>query len=94
MTIKQHILISFAILLLFTLFFFIIFSDHGIVDLKELRKQKAVLAQKNEALVQENIRLYRSIERLNNDLEYIENVARQELGMIGRDELIFKLNKK
>ncbi|MFC1858731.1 septum formation initiator family protein [Thermodesulfobacteriota bacterium] len=94
MTLKQQILISVAILLLFTLFFFIIFSDHGIVDLKELRKQEAVLAKKNEALVQENIRLYRSIERLNNDLGYIENVARQELGMIGKDEVIFKLNRK
>jgi cell division protein FtsB len=34
--------------------------------------------------------LYNEIERLKNDDKYIENIARQELGMIGKDEMILK----
>jgi cell division protein FtsB len=31
------------------------------------------------------------MERLKHDLTYIENVARQQLGFIGKDEVILKL---
>jgi len=34
--------------------------------------------------------MYRTIDRLQNDPAFLENVARQELGMIRSDELIFK----
>ncbi|MBW1812804.1 MAG: septum formation initiator family protein, partial [Deltaproteobacteria bacterium] len=33
------------------------------------------------------------IDRAKNDPAYIEAVARQELGMIGKDEVILKFNK-
>ena len=38
--------------------------------------------------------MYTEIERLKHDPEYIENVARRELGMIGKNEVIFKVEKK
>ena len=37
--------------------------------------------------------LYREIDRVKNDLKYIENVARQELGMVGKDEVIFRMEQ-
>ena len=43
-----------------------------------------------ENLAKENLILYSEIERLKNDSKYIENIARQELGMIGKDEVILK----
>ncbi len=59
-----------------------------------LKKTRDGLKDKNEMLVQENISLYRSIERLKNDLVFIENVARQELGVVGKNEIIFKISKQ
>lgn len=87
---RQKILLSVVILVLANLLLIIVFGDNGLVDFHLLRQEKERLLERNEALSQENIALYREIDRLNNDLKYIENVARQELGMIGKNEIIFR----
>ena len=51
------------------------------------------LVQENETLALENLHLYNQIERLRRDPEFIENVARQELGMIGTNEIILKFQQ-
>jgi len=91
---KQSILLSFVIIGLVFLFLMILFGDQGIGDLNLLKMEKNRLVDKNDRLEKENQSLYRTIERLKNDPVYIENVARQELGMIGKDEVIFKPGKK
>ena len=48
------------------------------------------MVKNNEQLAGENLSLSVEIERLENDPKFIENVARQELGMIAEDELILK----
>ena len=50
--------------------------------------------RKNEALTKKNLSLYREIERMKNDPKYVENVARKELGVIGKDEVIIKVKKR
>ena len=69
----------------------IIFGDNGITDLRLLQTKRDRLIEKNETLARENVQLYHQIERLKNDPDYIENIARQEFGMIGKDEVILKL---
>ncbi len=91
MTVKQSILLSLAILTLVTLLLAIIFGDQGLADLQLLKKKLDVLVQKNKKLEHENLSLYNEIDRLRHDPEFIENVARKELGMIRKDEVIFKL---
>ena len=49
------------------------------------------LIKQNERLAQENLSLYNTIDRLKDDLKYIEYVARDELGMIGENDIILKL---
>jgi cell division protein FtsB len=49
-----------------------------------------MLCSDNAALSRENLQLYRTIDRLQNDPSYVENVARREMGMIRADELIFQ----
>ena len=90
MTPKQNIFLTIAILVLFSLLFFIFFSEHGLMDLNTLRKEKAQLAEKSEQLTRQNLTLSVEIDRLKYDPKYIESVARQELGMVGEDELILK----
>ncbi len=68
----------------------IIFGDKGFADLNMMKKVRDGLKEKNNSLMQENLSLYRSIERLKTDPAYIEFIARQELGVIGKNELIFK----
>ena len=90
MTDRQKILLSLAVLVLFSMLLFILFSDRGLADLVSLKSERDRLRQENMRLKEENDALYRAIERLRNDPEYIESVARKELGMIKKDEVILK----
>lgn len=90
MTSKQQVFLCLAILVLFSMMLLILFGDHGVADLNLLRSERDTLAEKNEKLARENLLVYDKINRLKTDLEYIENVARHEFGMIGEDELILK----
>ena len=94
MTTKQNILLSLIILILFSLFLLIIFGDDGLVDFVLIKGERDRLVEKNEKLSRENLNMYREIDRLKNDPKFVENVVRQELGVIGKDELIFKTDKK
>jgi cell division protein FtsB len=91
MSTKQKLLIFLASVGICVMSLFIVFGDKGLTDLVDLRKEQDQLAQKNEAIRQKNVVLYREIERLNNDTEYIENVVRRELGVIGPGELIVRM---
>lgn len=94
MGLRQKILLGFVIAALFSLLLFIIFGENGVVDLHMLKMERNNLLERNAELSQENLSLYREIERLRNDPKYVENVARQELGVIGKDEVIFKVKEK
>ena len=90
MTKKQSIVITIAVALMFSMLFFIIFGEHGFIDLNTLRDEKVQLQERNEQLTDQNLSLSVEIDRLKHDPHYIENVARQELGMVGENELILK----
>lgn len=90
MTKKQAILLSIAIFSLLAFLLFIIVSEHGLVDLIFLKQGQDRLVENNERLTQKNLSISVEIERLKNDPVYIESVARQELGMIGENEIILK----
>ena len=72
---------------------FIIFSENGLADLNRLKAERDIILKRNTELIQENLSLSRKIERLKNDPEYVENVARKELGVIGKDEVVIKVKK-
>ncbi len=93
MTTKQNIILSLIILILFSLLLLIIFGDNGLVDFVLIKGERDRLVEKNGKLNQENLNMYREIDRLKNDPKFVENVVRQELGVIGKDEVIFKTGK-
>ncbi len=72
---------------------FTIFGENGLSDLYRIKTERDILLKKNDKLIRENLSLYREIERLKNDPEYVENVARNELGVIGKDEVVIKVKK-
>lgn len=77
-------------LVLFAFSLVIVFGDDGFMDLQKIKKQRDGIILQNEHVRAANRGLYREIDRLKNDTAFIENIARQELGMVGRDELILK----
>jgi len=85
---RKNILFVFAILGLFLLLMFTLFGENGFVDLNRLKAERDTIIKKNTELIQENLSLSREIERLKNDPEYVENVARKELGVIGKGEVV------
>lgn len=93
MTKRQRILLYLATMAIISLFFLIILGDNGLIDLNILKKQKNTLIEENQKIQQEISSLSTEIDRAKNDPVYIEAVARQELGMIGKDEVILKFNK-
>ena len=90
---KQKILISICIVILFAMLLFSLFSDKGLSDYFELKSERDRLVIENIRLKEKNDELYRTIERLRNDPEYIESVARKELGMIKENEVILTPGK-
>ena len=90
MTKKHNVLLSISVLLLLGLFFFILVSEHGLADLRFIKKERDRLVEENQKLTGINQALSVEIDRLKHDPAYIESIARQELGMIGADEIILK----
>jgi len=73
---------------------FIFFGSNGLMDMNRLKGKRNLITEKNTKLTKKNISLYRKIERLKHDIGYIENVARQELGLVEKSEVVCKLGKK
>jgi cell division protein FtsB len=93
-SLKKNILLVLAIVTMCLMLLFIVIGENGISDLYRLKKQKENLSQKNDELKKENITYYREIDRLKHDPRYVEDVARKELGVIGKDEVIIKVKPK
>lgn len=94
MSLKKKIMLVLAIMAMCSMLLFIVFGENGLTDLYKLKMGKDNLSKKSDELKKKNLSLYREIERLQNDPGYVEDVARKELGVIGKDEVIIKVKKK
>jgi cell division protein FtsB len=70
------------------------FGERGFVHLYRMEKERQEYVEKIQSLESENQRLLEEINRLRTDQEYIESVARRELGLIKDNEIIYRFNKK
>ncbi len=92
MTKKRKILISIGLVAVSLFLLLIFIGDNTLLELNRLKKERNLLIKMNEDIVRQNDLMYNEIERLKHDPKYIESVARQELGMIGKNEIIFKID--
>jgi cell division protein FtsB len=90
MTKKQGLLICTAVLFLMALLFFIVFSERGLADYNLMKKERDRITAQNQQIKNDNLSLGVEIDRLKNDPQYIESVARKDFGMIGPDEVVVK----
>lgn len=79
----------FAAVLLFTAL-----REMGLVDTWKLHRMESRLLRENAKLKEENARLRQEVERLRSSRAYIEEIARKELGLIGRNENVIVLDRK
>jgi cell division protein FtsB len=66
----------------------------GMFHLHQQSKHLAALEAESQKLVQHNSDISRDIERLQSDDEYLEQVAREEHGMLKDNEMVFDFSKK
>lgn len=68
-----------------------LYGSEGWVAYRMLERQTEEMATKNDALRRENAELERDVVRLRDDPRAIEQVARDELGMIKPGEIVVKV---
>lgn len=90
--ISQYITITIALMVIVCTFFLIIVGEKGISDLKRAQNEKESIMNANAALKRKNSDILLEIERLKNDPKYVEVIARHELGLIGKNEIVIIMN--
>ena len=70
------------------------FGDHGIYRLYSVKKEKTKLLQDIDSLRVEHQNLVVERERLDNDLDYIEKLARERHRMAKPGEKLFRVVEK
>ena len=70
-----------------------IFGDRGLIRIYKLSKERDSIKTYNEQIREENASMKDEIHRLKTDDKYIEIIARKELGMVGKNELVYQFEK-
>jgi len=81
----------YLIVFLFFLAILITFGNRGVIDNYFMSKRLQTLHAENQAIEEENKELKRKILLLRNDLAYIESIARNELGMVKKGDVVYRL---
>lgn len=87
---RQKIILVIVAIAMCHLLLVVLFGDNGLLELNRKHDTYQRLLEENGRMTRENLKMYRTIDRLENDPAFIESIARQELGMVRPDELIFK----
>jgi Septum formation initiator len=71
----------------------ITFGNRGFVDNYLMSKRLAQLKSQTNEITSENNELKNKILLLRNDLTYIEAIARNELGMVKKGDIVYRWSK-
>ena len=82
----------FGLMILVPILGWLIFSQHGLVRLYQLELEKQEVIHRINLLKRENQALLREIQRLRTDPDYIESIAREELGLVKKNDLIIRFS--
>lgn len=88
---------SIVLIVLFSMILIVsiaVFGDKGILEVYQMKQRLDDLEEANRKLAAENRELAARIERLLNDPREIERIARDELGLVGDDEIIYRFSDR
>ena len=91
---QKKIVKSCLLLIAVILIFIFIFGDHGLFQLYTLKKEEKEIQKKIESFREERELLIEEKNRLENDLKYIEKLAREKYKMAKPGEKVFKVIDK
>jgi len=85
------IVLGFMILLIA---YYTIFGERGILRMRKLGRNLESIRASTQNLKEENEGLKSEIRLLQEDEDYIEKIAREELGLAREDEIVYKRNSE
>lgn len=91
-TLKAVVLLSSVLTVVFLVSFF--FSDRGIAELQHARQRVSSLRSEIHQLESENARLRAEIESAKKSSYAVERIAREDLGMSKKGEVVYMLPRK
>lgn len=92
---KNFLKFSFITLLLLGLVIaWLGFGKGGFMRLYRMEKERQAYIDKIRHLEKANQELLEQIDRLREDQEYIESVARRELGLVKEDEIVYRFTNR
>ena len=91
-TLRVVILLSGVLTIVFLISFF--YSDRGIVELQQARVRVAQLRGDIKRLETENARIRAEIDSVRKSSYAVERIAREDLGMSRKGEVVYMLPKK
>ena len=74
--------------------YYTIFGERGILKTRKLGRNLENIRASTQRLKEENEGLKREIRLLQEDDDYVEKIAREELGLAREDEIIYKRDGK
>lgn len=67
-----------------------VFDNQGIERVEQLASELEQLKEENRAIRRKNEAIRRQIRAFHADPEYVEKIAREELGMVGPNEVVYQ----
>ena len=88
MKIQKKIL---ALIIVSMFLFFFVFNDLGLFKLHQLNKTRSKLKKNIDSLIMHELKLQDEIEKLNDNDEYLQLVARERFHLVKPGEKIYKV---
>jgi cell division protein FtsB len=83
----------YVIVFVFLMSMLITFGKRGLIDNYAMKERLMALKKTNNDIALENRELSKKAVLLRSDLQYIEMVARNEIGMVRKGDLVYRYSK-
>ncbi len=70
-----------------------VYGDHGLIHLLRMRGEQTTLEHTAFDLQQRNEQLRQRIQRLRSDDHYLEQLARERLGLVKKGEIMYRVTR-
>jgi len=80
------------LIILLVMGFLILFGRKGLIDNYKMQQMVKELSTTNEQMLKENNKFKQEILLLRKDPKYIERLARNELGMVKKGDIIYRMS--
>ena len=89
---NKRVLVA-VLMLVSVMIFFTFFGEKGLLQVYRLRRELKEIERVNMELRQENERMRAEIGNLRTNKKYIEELARRELGLVKKGEIVYQFDQ-